>query len=173
MAITREEPIARGKTADEDEDDLYTPLTQAPKATKRETLLQRKREKAGLGLMQVLAFGAGMLGRLKILPVMPEDIAAVHFHARPIAKSLADAAAEDDRFAAVFDRLTELGPYGAIIEAVTPLIVQIIANRQPAMAEKMGAIPPDVLMALVTGQDGPEYGTEPDSASMNGNGATR
>lgn len=170
MAIVKEQATARGKPADEDEEgNLYEPLTQAPKTTKREIFLQRKREKAGLGLMQVLAFGAGLLGRFKILPVMPEDIAAVHYHARPIAKSLADAANEDDRFAAVFDRLTDLGPYGAIIEAVTPLVVQIIANRKPAMAEQMGAFPPDQLMKLVVGDDEAE---DAHNASQNGDGAT-
>lgn len=158
MAIQKEAPIKRETSYDEDDSDLYEPITESPKATKREILLQRKREKAGLGLMQVLAFGAGLLGRFKIAPVLPEDIAAVHYHARPIAKSLADAASEDERFAAVFDRLTDLGPYGAIIEAVTPLVVQIFANHKPeirndpALAQQMGAVPPDQLMQLVTGE---------------------
>ncbi|SRR6266567_6144222 len=157
MAITKESPSSRGKPADDE--DLYEPLTEAPKPTKRETQLQRKREKAGLGLMQLAAFGAGMLGRFKVAPVLPEDIAAVHYHARPIAKALADCASEDERFAAVFDRLTDLGPYGVIIEAVTPLVVQVFANHKaeirndPRLAQQMGAIPPDVLMQRVVGDD--------------------
>lgn len=159
MAITKEKPASRSKEEIEDDEDLYEPVTEAPKLTKRETWLQRKREKAGLGLMQLLGFGAGMLGRFKIFPVLPEDVAAVHYHARPIAKSLADAALEDDRFAAVFDRLTDLGPYGAIIEAVTPLVIQIVANHKkeirnnPVLAVQMGALPPDQLMKLVVGDD--------------------
>ena len=153
MAITREQPTAR--TPIDDEDDLYEPITEAPKKTKRETLLQRKREKAGLQLMQVFAFLAGLLGRFKVAPVLPEDIAAVHLHARPIAKTVADVADEDERFAAVFDRITDMGPYGALFAAVTPLIVQIYVNHKkeirndPALAMRMGAVPPDVLMQMV------------------------
>lgn len=169
MAIQKETPTKRETPQYEDDADLYEPVTESPKATKREILLQRKREKAGLGLLQVVAFGAGLLGRFKVAPVLPEDIAAVHYHARPIAKSLADAASEDERFAAVFDRLTDLGPYGAIIEAVTPLVVQIFANHKkeirndPALAVQMGAIPPDQLMRVVTGN-------QLDEASVNGDG---
>lgn len=159
MAITKEEPISRGSPREEEEEDFYQPLTEAPKPSKRETLLQRKREKAGLGLLQLVGFGAGLLGRFNLVPILPEDIAAVHYHARPIAKSLADAASEDERFAAVFDRLTDLGPYGAIIEAVTPLVVQIFANHKreirndPELALQMGALPPDELMKRVVGDD--------------------
>jgi hypothetical protein len=175
MAITKEQPTQRGSIDADEDKDLYTPITDAPKATRREQLLQRKREKAGLGLMQVLAFGAGMLGRFKLVPVLPEDVAAVHYHARPIAKAFADTAAEDERFAAIFDRLTELGPYGVFIEALTPLVVQIVVNHKseirnnPELAQQMGAVPPDVLMAVVMGQS-----EQPDDASAgeNGDGST-
>jgi hypothetical protein len=179
MAITKEKPTSRNdEVIVEEEDQLYEPITEAPKPTKRETLLQRKREKAGLGLMQLAAFGAGMLGRFKLAPVLPEDIAAVHYHARPIAKALADCATEDERFAAVFDRLTDLGPYGAIIEAVTPLVVQVIANHKteirndPALARQMGVLPPDVLMRTVIGsEDEDDYDAR--MANVNGDGASQ
>lgn len=173
MAITKEQPTLRTGGSDDADEELFQPVTEAPKPTKREILLQRKRERAGLGFMQLIGFGAGLLGRFKILPVLPEDIAAVHLHARPIAKSLADCASEDERFAAVFDRLTELGPYGAILEAVSPLIAQVIANHNaevrnnPAVAAQMGALPPDVLMSMVTRQ-----AEDIVDASVNGDGST-
>jgi hypothetical protein len=167
MPITREEPTSKRDDAPEiDDDDFFEPVTAAPKQTRRETFLQRKRERAGLGIMQVIGFGAGLLGKFGLAPVLPEDVAAVHYHARPIAKSLADAAAEDERFAAVFDRLAELGPYGAIIESVTALVMQIAVNHNkavrndPQLALQMGAVPPDVLLQTVVGEqsqngDGP------------------
>ena len=159
MAVTREKPTARTQDPDDDEifdqddlDDLYEPPTEKPKNNRKQSFLQRKRERAALGLIRAGAYAAGFLGRFKFVPILPEDIAAVHVHARPIAQALAETAEEDEKFARVFDRLTELGPYAAIGEAIMPLIIQFVANRRaknnPAMAAAMGAIPPDQLMAM-------------------------
>lgn len=137
------------------------PVTEKPKPTRMEAALQHKREKAGLGIMQLVAFGAGLLGRLKIAPVLPEDVAAIAMHAPPIAKGMADCAAEDERFARVFDKITAMGPYGALIEAVLPLVAQVAANHNQGVRSgkvdpaQFGAMHPDQLVAMVTGNGAP------------------
>lgn len=175
MAVTREDPVSKNGApfdVEDDEDlDFREPITKKPKQTKRETLLQHKREKGALGAMQALAFGAGMLGRFTPLPILPEDIAAVHLHARPIAKAMSDAAEEDERWAEIFDRLTDMGPYSMIIEAIAPLVIQIYVNHKreirndPVLAAQMGAVPPDALLTAV-------YGNQETEFSENGDGTT-
>lgn len=154
--------VPRGKNAKvaearmPDENEIRPePITERPKASKSEQLLQHKRERAGLGIMQLLAFGAGLLGRAKILPVLPEDVAAIALHSPPIAKGMADCAAEDAKFAKVFDRITAMGPYGALLEPIVALAMQITANHNQGVrsgnisAEQFGAMPPDTLLAMM------------------------
>jgi len=150
--------------ADERREPAYRPepITDPPKQSKADQLLQHKREQAGLGIMQLLAFGAGLLGRFKIAPVLPEDVAAIAVHSPGIAKGMADVAAEDEKFARVFDRVTAMGPYGALVEAVVPLAMQIAANHNKGIRAgtldpaSMGAMHPDALMAMMGGNgDGP------------------
>jgi hypothetical protein len=149
MVVERETPTKRPTT-----DENVRPITDKPKPTRSEQFLQAKREQAGLGLMQLVAFFAGMLGKFKILPVLPEDAAAIMVHSPPIAKSLADAASEDDKFAAIFDKLTAAGPYGGIIAAVTPLVMQVVANHNRGVRDgsvdpaQFGAVHPAVLMEM-------------------------
>ena len=79
------------------------------------------RQQGVLGVFQVIAFGVSF--------VEPADGIAVALHAEPISVAVADAAANDERFGKILDRILEVGPYGAILAAVAPLAIQLAANH--------------------------------------------
>lgn len=88
-----------------------------------------------VGLAQLPAGILAMVGMRK--PVFAADAAAITIHAPPIAGALDDLAHEDPAAAAVLDRVLQVGPYGALLAACAPLVLQVLANHE--------AIPPGAL----------------------------
>lgn len=98
------------------------------------------------GFLQIAGFGLGMAK-------MHADAAAVAVHGENIANAAADLALEDERVAAILDKLSEIGPYGALLTAVAPLAVQIAVNHGAIPAGVMGTVEPKELVdALVSAQ---------------------
>lgn len=64
------------------------------------------------------------------------DLVAVEASAEPIADAFDQMARTNDKIAKVLDKLAEVGPYGLLISAVAPLVLQVAANHE--------AIPPGV-----------------------------
>lgn len=118
------------------------PQRRSPAASKRGP--QAKDYRAGIEGLGQLAAGA-------LLFVSPADGAAVAFHTPPIASALNDLAKEDPRIAAILDRILQVGPYGALLAAIAPLVLQILCNHGKLPAGTMGAIPPDQLVAAFIG----------------------
>jgi hypothetical protein len=61
-----------------------------------------------------------------------------------------ETAEQSPAFAAALDRILTVGPYGAILAAAMPLVVQVMANHQilpPQVAGALGAQAPQDLMA--------------------------
>jgi hypothetical protein len=109
-----------------------------PKATPRATATMVKRRGSVNGIFQLAGFGL-MMGR------QYADAGAVAKFGPGISEELAKAADEDERLAATIDRLASVGPYGALIAAVSPLVVQLMVNHNriaamPAMRD-MGVVP--------------------------------
>jgi hypothetical protein len=100
-----------------------------------------------LGITQVIAAPL-MVAGLKS-PVLAADAAAITLHAEPLADALQATAEQVPQFAAALDKVLTVGPYGALLAAVLPLAVQVMANHrvipEPA-AHAMGAMTPDELM---------------------------
>lgn len=92
-----------------------------------------------LGVLQLVA--------LPLAFKAPADGAAVEMHAPNIAQALHDLAMEQPEVAAVLDRILKVGPYGALLTAVVPLLLQLAANHGAVPAGIMGTVPPDVLLA--------------------------
>jgi hypothetical protein len=88
-----------------------------------------------IGLAQLPAGILAMVGMRK--PVYAADAAAITIHAPPIAGALDDLAHEDPAAAAVLDRVLQVGPYGALLATIAPLVLQVLANHE--------AIPPGTL----------------------------
>lgn len=85
-----------------------------------------------LGLLQIPAFALGVAARVK--PVLGLDATALTIHGPGLATAIAQTAMDDERFAAILDRVLAVGPYGALLGAMVPLAMQIACNH--------GAIPP-------------------------------
>jgi hypothetical protein len=80
----------------------------------------------------------------------PADAWAVQAYAPGLAEALNDLAKERPEVAAMLDRLMEAGPYGALIAATVPLLVQLASNHgliPAAMAGRMGAVPKGEIIA--------------------------
>lgn len=113
-----------------------TPTTRAPKV---------KDYRSGIEGIGQLAAGA-------LFFVAPADAAAVGFHTPPIAAALNDLAQQDPRVAAVLDRILAVGPYGALLAAVMPLVLQILTNHGKVPAGMLGTLEPDQLVGAFLGQ---------------------
>lgn len=73
------------------------------------------------GISQLVSFGLSFSN--------PADAQAVLTHTPAIAQALHDLAMAKPEFARILDKLMSAGPYGALITAVFPLIVQILINH--------------------------------------------
>lgn len=83
---------------------------------------------AAAGVLQLPAFVLGMLGRTQ--PVFALDAAAISMHTPGIAKAVQEVAMQEPRVAAVLDRVLKVGPFGALLAAVVPLVMQLAANHK-------------------------------------------
>lgn len=102
-----------------------------------------ERKEAIEGLFQLGQFACVVRGN-------HADAGAIGVHAEPIAKETADLADTDERIAKSVDYLLNLGPYAGLIAAVTPLLIQIMANHERIKADgltHMGIMNPKTLEA--------------------------
>lgn len=95
--------------------------------------------------------GIGQLAGGALFFVAPADAAAVMLHTPPIAAALNDLAQQDPRVAAMLDKLLAVGPYGALLAAVMPLVLQILTNHGKIPAGVLGTHTPDELIGAVLG----------------------
>jgi len=82
----------------------------------------------------------------------PLDAVAVANHGPNIAEALNDLAQERPEVAAVLQRILAVGPYGAVIAATLPLVVQLLHNHDvlPAEpAERLGATRKSALQEML------------------------
>lgn len=100
------------------------------------------------GLLGLVAFPLQVGARFS--PTLGLDGIALHLHTPYIAEAVHQVALEETRVAAVLDRLMQVGPYGALFTAVTPLIMQILCNHgilRPS--EAIGTYDAEQLLAQV------------------------
>jgi hypothetical protein len=93
--------------------------------------------------------GLGQMGQgLCMMSQQWADAAAIGMHWDPLAHALADLADENEIIAKPIDILIEVGPYGALVTAAMPLVLQILANHKVIDATKLvgqNVVPPEVL----------------------------
>ena len=83
------------------------------------------------------------------------DAATFGMHFPPVARELAAVAESNETIAKPIDFLIEIGPYGALLEAAIPLVMQMLANHRLIKAEAMigsNIVPPEVLEAQMKAQ---------------------
>jgi hypothetical protein len=103
------------------------------------------------GLLDIAQLGQGIC----LLTGQYADAAAIGQHFAPVAKELANIADGSDAVAKPIDFLIEVGPYGALIAAALPLVMQFAANHRlvnPTMLLGQGVVPPEVLEAQMKAQ---------------------
>jgi len=93
--------------------------------------------------------GVFQLAAFPLTFVAPADAWAVTTHGPGIATALEELAHERPEIAAVLDKVLQAGPYGAIIAAVTPLVVQLLVNHgavPESIGGALGAHPKDEIL---------------------------
>jgi len=108
-------------------------------------------EKRAKGLMELAQLGQGLL----LMTGQYADAAAIGQHFPPIAGELAKIADGSDVIAKPIDFLIEVGPYGALIAAGMPLVMQLMANHRLLKADMLmsqGVVPPELLEAQMKAQ---------------------
>lgn len=89
----------------------------------------------------------------------PADAAAVGMHGPNISEALNELAKERPEVAAVLEKLLAVGPYGLVLSATLPLVIQILHNHDvipEQMAAPLGAVPKKVLLAHLMGESSQE-----------------
>lgn len=132
--------------------DLSRPVTPPPakkqtpaakNAQKRTAAKTRDREDAVNGLFQLSAVGLTMFGQTA-------DAGAFALHGPNVARETAALADENAQVARVLDYITGVGPYAALLTAMMPLVLQLLANHKKVPAEVLsafGVMSPDALEA--------------------------
>jgi hypothetical protein len=135
-AAARKAASSRTKTATE-----APPRTKTPRAKSTVDYTP-----AIAGLLQLPAFALTFGSRYQ--PDLALDAMAISLHTPGIATAVNAMAQEDEQLAALLDRILKVGPYGALLAAVTPLALQIAANHRMLPANPdVGILTPDQLMA--------------------------
>lgn len=100
--------------------------------------------------------GLGQLAQgLLLMTGQYADAAAVGMHLGGIATEVAKIADSNETVAKPVDFLIEVGPYGALIQATVPFVLQILANHKVIKADALmgsNVVPPDVLDAQMKAQ---------------------
>jgi hypothetical protein len=97
-----------------------------------------------MGLMQLPAGVLAFAGMNK--PELAADAATITVYAPGIADALNELAKERPEVAAVLDRVLSVGPYGLVIAAVMPMVLQILANHGVLPAGLMGTVPKEAML---------------------------
>lgn len=105
-----------------------------------------------MGLLQLPMAGLAMAGMRD--PKWLADSVTLELHAPPLAQAAADLAKEQPAVAAALDRLMTVGPYGALLSAVVPMGLQLLANHGVLKGGTMGTHSMEDLIELATSRAG-------------------
>ncbi len=82
-----------------------------------------------MGLLQIPAMGLSMVGRQTKNTALQADGYALAMHAPGIAEALNETAKAQPAVGRALESIMKAGPYGAIIAAMVPLVMQLAANH--------------------------------------------
>lgn len=110
---------------------------------------ERERREEGLNGLGQLVQGGLLVAK------QYADAAAIGMHFGNVSSELAKLAENNDSIAKPIDFLIQVGPYGALIQAVMPLAMQLLANHKIIDAANMpgsGIVTPEVLESQMQAQ---------------------
>lgn len=105
-----------------------------------------------IGLLQLPAGALTAAGMVN--PILALDGLTIAIHAPTVAEALNDLAQSNPAVAAALDYVLQVGPYGAIIAAIIPMIAQILVNHGTIPAGIMGTLSPETLQATAAAHFG-------------------
>lgn len=113
------------------------------KATRTKSTRTKKKTgvdytEAVAGLLQLPAGALAAIGAGRDKPEFLADSVVISHYAPAIATAVSDLANDRPEVAAVLDKVLKVGPYGALLAAVMPMTVQILANHKIMPAGIMG-----------------------------------
>lgn len=124
------------------------------------------------GLFQFVGFA--------LLPIAPADACTIGIYAEPIAEATQELAFNDERIAAILDKLLEVGPYGKALGILMPMVLQFMANHNTYIKPgQLGTLTMDQLVTAVEHQQGgpddasPGVSDIPTARTANGNVSDR
>lgn len=100
-----------------------------------------------MGMMQLPAGVLAFAGMSK--PELAADAAVLTIHGPNVAEALNELAKERPEVAAVLDRVLSVGPYGLLIAAVMPMVLQILANHGVLPSGLLGTVPKEALLSYM------------------------
>lgn len=102
------------------------------------------------GVLQIIAAPLTMIGTRR--PVFLADSVTITTYGPGVSEALSDLANERPEVAAVLERVLSVGPYGALLASVFPLVLQLAANHKVVPAGIFGTLEPDHLVAAAQAQ---------------------
>jgi len=111
------------------------------------------------GVADLLSMPAAVLGvvgsQTNNIPLVA-DAAVIEHYAPKIATAVNDLAQEKPEVAAVLDRVLKAGPYAALIGAVVPMAIQILANHKILPAGIGGTLTAEQVLGMPTAEQVPD-----------------
>ena len=120
----------------------------APSTASSSADVRAARVEGAKALHAIAAGAAALAGKLTGQSAFLADSLVISAAADDGAQVLADTADADPRFAAVLDRLTAVGPYGALITYGLSLGSQLLRNHKPGLTVP-GTVHPSLILATV------------------------
>lgn len=131
-----------------------TPPRKTPSATPRPTVtiaavpkVLTPHEKRAEGVTGWAQLGAAMMYQV---PALRPDAAVIAHYGPAFAEEAANVADEDQRAAALLDKIAGMGPYAALVSILMQAGMQIAVNHGWMRAGAMGTLPPDQFVDAVT-----------------------
>lgn len=101
------------------------------------------------GLLQMVGLPLVVAGQANT--AFLADAMAIEQHSEPIAEAVNELALSDPRIAAALDKLAKVGPYGLLVAAVTPLVLQVATNHGAIPPGMLGTVAPDDMLSDLAG----------------------
>jgi len=120
-----------------------------PAAAVSETAQEASQRRAE-GVQGLMQLGAGLCLALSARggDAFKADAYTLAANSEPFGSACASVAAENPGFAAALDKITQAGPYAALMTIAVPMVTQIVRNHRPAMKLPGTSNPADLVTAL-------------------------
>lgn len=132
----------------------------APSSSKAKAKGSDRRD-AVLGLFQIVSLPIAA-GAAAGSPAFAADLVTIDAYAEPVADAFDSLAGQNKAVAQALDKLGEVGPYGLVIGALAPLVLQIAVNHGVLPPGTAGTSDPEHLIAEFNRQHGGGDGTPSD-----------